>query len=185
MIRDDRSLAGLTLVELLAALVVLGILLASAVPAMGQFIERHRLRAAAEIVAADLRSARSETIARGGTSPLYLSFKPGPRWCYGLGDRPCDCSAAPGTPAACQATAHGSRARRVRLAPAFPGIRLTHAGFGRGTDARFEGVRGLARPGRVVLSNREGQRLEVRVSLLGRVRICVPGGQHLAGYQPC
>ncbi|WJW75085.1 GspH/FimT family pseudopilin [Thiohalobacter sp. IOR34] len=186
MIRDDRGAAGFTLVELMLTVAVLAILLGIAVPGLRHFIDSHRLRAAAETLAADLQYARTAALRRGGQSDVYVSFLAGSRWCYGLGESPCDCRQPPSAPGACRLQLGGQTLDRRLDHRRFPGIRLDHARFGNSSSTRFEALRGIARPGRLRLQGASRQQLEIRLSLLGRVRLCHPRGQPApAGYSPC
>ncbi len=183
---DDRHLKGFTLAELLVALLVLAILVTQALPAMGTALDRQRLKAAAETLAADLRGARALARTDPLAPALTLSFRSGAGWCYGLARRPCDCrQTGVAQPAACALSLGGRLQLRRREAAAFPGIILQHAGFP-GGQARFDPVRGLASPGSLALASRRGERLELRLGLLGRVRICRPAGHPAPpGYPPC
>jgi type IV fimbrial biogenesis protein FimT len=58
---------GFTLTELIITLTIAGILMAIAVPGMGNFIKNHRLSGQANDLLADLAFARSEAIKRGAT----------------------------------------------------------------------------------------------------------------------
>lgn len=62
--RSSRSSRGLTMVELLAGLAVVGIVAAIAVPSLAAMFERIRLSGAANELSADLQLARSESVRR-------------------------------------------------------------------------------------------------------------------------
>ena len=184
---DDQTQRGVTLIELLLALGLLVLLVTQAVPAFGQWLDRHRLQAAARAVAADLQLARSEAIARGSSRPVYLHFRPGTGWCYGMSRNPrCDCRRSRARhPDACVITTRNAPRLLRREADPHVGIVLRRARFGRTTSVRFDPLRGLARAGRVELENRRGEQLQVRVSPLGRIRTCRPGGRGPLGIEPC
>ena len=75
--RPTRPPRGLTLVELLATLVIVGMLGALALPAFGGLVERYRARRAIEDLGATLYLARSEAIRRGGRVVLRKQVVPG------------------------------------------------------------------------------------------------------------
>jgi type IV fimbrial biogenesis protein FimT len=68
-----RKEAGFTLVELLVAMAVLGILLAVAVPAFGKLVQDHRLTTATNRLVFALHLARSEAVRRNARVTLCNS----------------------------------------------------------------------------------------------------------------
>ena len=186
---DDRHWAGFTLIELLVTLTVLAALLMIAIPAMGQFIDRSRLRSAAEHLAADLRFARSETIKASHGGNVHLSVRgDGTSWCYGLSrGAPCNCDPTGRRESGgCKRSASRDTLERIRYSREFPGIELLDVRFAGTTSTEFSSVRGTAKAGHVELRSAHNQILQVRLSLLGRVRICTPAGAASpGGYFPC
>lgn len=85
---------GMSLIELLIALTILGILMAISVPAFQGTVERRKLVGAAESLFAGLQYARSEAIKRNETVRFQVST--GANWCFGVHDvagTVCDCNA--------------------------------------------------------------------------------------------
>ncbi|MTW21807.1 GspH/FimT family pseudopilin [Allochromatium palmeri] len=162
---------GVTLLELLIVIAILGLLLGVALPAMQDLIERNRLKAAAHALAEDLQWARSEAIKRN--RPLGFSIDTG-HWCYGVApeESGCDCRRTPGVAGSCSL-------KRV-LGDAFPGVRLESTL----SLTRFEPRRATAINGSLTLTSPSGSSLKVVLSRLGRVRFCTPT-QDLAGYDAC
>jgi len=154
-----RLTRGLTLIELVIALAVLAVLGTLAVPAMGSMMERHRLRAVAEELVADLTEARF--LAAQGNAPVHLQAAEGPAWCYAVARQSgCGCD----RPQPCQL-------QQVRAAD-HPGITLLQA---RAVQFAADGT---ASAGTVALFEaRSGARLRVDMSVLGRARLCAPQGQ--------
>ena len=184
---DDRYQRGVTLIEVLLALALLVVLITQAVPAFGQWLERHRLQSAARAVAADLQLAHREAIAQSSSRPVYLHFRTGSSWCYGITRRSdCDCRRRnPAHPEACLFTRRNVQRLVRRDAGPYQGIALTRARFARSASVRFDPLRGLARAGRIELENRHGEQLQIRVSPLGRIRTCRPGGRGSMGIETC
>ncbi len=175
-----RQRRGFTLLELMIGLAVLAVLATLAVPSMGSALQRQRLRAAAEHLAADLNEARFEATRRGQT--LHVLPRSGPAWCWAVAREPgCDCadtSAARG--AACllgrtgQADHAGVRLLQAHAVSLAPEGLSTGPGAGGGPmvqqAALFEG--------------QSGSRLQVLVTALGRARVCAPADP-VPGVSPC
>jgi len=81
-----RQRRGFTLLELMIGLAVLAVLATLAVPSMGSALQRQRLRAAAEHLAADLNEARFEATRRGQI--LHVLPRSGPAWCWAVAREP-------------------------------------------------------------------------------------------------
>lgn len=167
-----RAPRGLTLLELMAALAVVTVLAALALPSMGAVVQRHRLAAAAQALAGDLAQARFEAARLGQT--LHLQAHTGPAWCWSVATASaCDCQ-----PAHQQAQAR-CLLKAVR-ADDHAGVRLLEPlqvqfdpnGAGVAAGATFESPR--------------GQRLRVELGPMGRPRVCVPAGAdgHQASAYP-
>lgn len=185
---DDRAATGFTLVELMVTLAVLAILIGWALPAFSALIDHQRLRAAALHIAADLRHARNEALTRHGSQPVGVIFSPGADWCYGISQQlPCSCRQSDWrADDACLLDAAHERLLRRETASAHPSVELIEARFSGGAITLFDPLRGLAQAGTVTLQSARGTRVEIRVSILGRIRICTPAdGPRLAGFATC
>lgn len=160
------AMQGVSLLEVLVTLAIIGILALIAVPSYNGMIEGQRLRGAAEALAADLRWARSEALKRG--VPVRVACTSGSNW---------SCSVV------ADANGNGSfdddAALKLISAADFPSVSLASASFGGNAQTIFEPVRTTASDGAVVLS---AATLSARVSLsvAGAVGIC-----GLRGYDPC
>lgn len=156
---------GFTLPELMLTLAIVGVLLTLALPSFGSMVSRHRLKAAAEQLAADLGELRLQAAQRG--VPLHLQVHAGAQWCYALASAGgCDCRVVQG----CQL--------KTVQAQDHPGVTLLE-----GRDLRLDGSPGLA-GGIALLQGSDGAQLRVGLAPLGRPRICAPAGA-VAGYAAC
>lgn len=181
---DDHYGHGFTLVELLIALTILVILITGAIPAMSDVVERQRLYNAAETIAADLRMVRNEALSRD-SDEMVVSFQPGSDWCYGVAATACDCHALIDEADSCTLARNRALHHFTRHATEFSHITLTNAGFLRGARVGFDAVRGLSQPGTITIASRSGKQLAIKVSLMGRVRICAPTDAGGLRYPAC
>lgn len=161
-----RTSQGVTVIELMITLVVVGILVAIAAPSYNAFQQRSKLTGAAERVFSQLEYARSESISSG--TDIFVAFEDtgGIGWCIGVSDSAaCDCSTSL---AAC--TINGAQARYVKGSD-YPEIILSTDFPGDNTG--FVAPRSVAREtGSVSLSLPGYGTAEVRVNFLGRLRLC-------------
>lgn len=152
---------GLTLIELMIALGIAAVLMTLAVPSFSTYLQRHRLKAAAQGLEADLREARYEAVRRG--LPVQLSFSGGADWCYAITTAPdCDCRSA-----------RPCRLRAVRAGD-LRGVQLAQS---QGT--RFDPISGLPEHAGAgaVWAVPGGERIRVSVNALGRPELCMVEGQ--------
>lgn len=166
-----RGRRGLTLLELMCVLAVLAVLGAMALPSMHGSLQRHRLQAAAQRLAADLAEARFEAARAGHALYLQPQADAVAGWCWAVARTPgCDCRQAP----AC--------ALHTVPASEHPGVQLLQ---GQTAVLQPEGTAQQPLGGTVaLLQGRGGERLRVDLTPLGRPRICVAQGQ-VPGLSAC
>jgi prepilin-type N-terminal cleavage/methylation domain-containing protein len=169
----NRRQRGLTLIELVVVLAVLGIIVASAVPSFAEALARQRLRAAAEHWLEHVYLAKAEALRTG--QAVHFSVQTGEAACYGFRvGEPCDCSVTGGAQQCTLARWQADEA---------PGVTLVATTMADGTG-RIEPVRGtVEHPGRLAWRAGTGQVLGVGLTSVGRVYACSPAGAaHLSGY---
>jgi type IV fimbrial biogenesis protein FimT len=189
--------SGLTLLELLIAVAVLGIVISVAMPNMSGLIANQRLIGAAEQVYGHLQQARSEAITR--STPTWVNFAANgtTTWTYGMSSLNTLCTLTVTDPATANAcvivvddgdgvTVAADDYVLMRFTSAdYEDVIMNIASFSSGTtQIAFDPVRGLATSGQVNLTSASGRLLRVTVSLLGRVAICSPDGS-VQNYGTC
>lgn len=159
-----RPAGGLTLIEAMIAVAVMALLLTLALPSFADHLARQRLKAAAEMLAADLAEARFEAAQRG--QPLYVGLRSGPDWCYAVSTAiGCDCQVA-----------QPCRLRVVSARDA-PGLTL------RAPLEIALHPEGHGAPATMAWTSTRGHQLQVELSAMGRVRLCAP--ETLNGVPRC
>lgn len=172
-----RAARGLTLVESLVTVAVLGILASVAIPSIEPMRERRHLEGTAAQLETDIHWARSLAVARNEVVRLALFTTAGGS-CYVVHSGPagsCDCRAD--GEVVCQAAAEPLR--RVHLG-GLP-VRLQ----GNSASMAFDPVKGTITPtGTLRVIGRGGAAIHQVVNVMGRVRSCSPGGA-VAGMPAC
>ncbi len=158
MNENNAGQTGLTLMDLIFVIAIVGILTAVAVPSFSNTIEKRHIVGAGEAMLLDLRWARSESIKRN--KKVTVSFTDGGAgsWLYTI---------APPTKTVNSAMINDFD--EVALSQNFTGNSL-----------KFNPVRGTANVGTIILTSPD-YTLNVVVSLLGRVRLC----GDVSGYEAC
>lgn len=189
-----RLSRGFTLVELVITMVVLAILMVMAGPALADFMQRYRLKGAADDVATILASARAEALARNrDVSVVFENGDSG--WCVGASAVPepetpgeavdgaadCDCSA----PAEGDECAIGDRAL-VTVSDRHGGVTAVDLPdtltFNRQTGA----INDFEVQAATLESANGRYQLSVRVTPLGRGELCVAeDSEPMTGFEAC
>ncbi len=168
---------GFTLIESLVAVAVAVVLLAAAVPGMQTAFERRRLDGAAAQLAADLRYARAEAVARNRT--VRVSFQAdGSESCYLIHTGPVTQCSCTGARPACDHDASLVRGVVINHADRLA-VRANVASIA------FDPLHGTATPTATVQAvGASGDAVDHVVNVLGRVRSCSPGGA-VPGWTVC
>ena len=180
-----KTISGFTVIEVLVTLSVLGVFLSVGAGSFGGFMEKNRLKAAAEGISSDLHFARSEAVSRGTGNSVNVSFTTdgGTSWCYGLTTAAsCDCTITDTTNAsACVIPVAGTNVLRVMNSSEYgTSVSMTSVTFPANTTG-FGATRGLAPAGQAVLTT-NSKTATVTLSALGRVRVCSDDN---IGYPSC
>jgi prepilin-type N-terminal cleavage/methylation domain-containing protein len=185
MMPCPRAPKGFTLIEVMVAVAILGILVTLAAPSFNSFIDKYRVKRAADSISAFLVSAKSEAIKQNKTvRAVFQSAGSGVNWCVGMTSAAsCDCTAvnscqfnlADGTP---------DGADRVLRGGNYPGIVLENPVDG--AMFSFLPLRGTVNSGNARVRSANGLRVQVVVSGRGRIKLCSPSGAgNVGGYPVC
>lgn len=173
-----RRHAGLTLIESLMAMAVVGVVLGSVLPAFGTALERRHLEGAAAQLETDILYTRSQAVA--ANESLRMRFQQHAAGsCYVVHSGPAlACSCMPDGSASC--VGDGRSFRSVGFA--------THGGVQLQSNVGsilFSPNLGTSTPtGTLKLTGRETRAVHLVVNLMGRVRACSPGAA-VHGYPAC
>lgn len=183
-----RTACGFSLVEAMVVVSVIAILATLAVPAFGEFIDRQRLKGAAETLQIDLQFARSEAVRRNAFTTV--TFATGEGWCYAIGTV---ANRTAATTCTCATPAHASCIKVVdggSTARDYAGIRLSSATAFRfepttGRTLKADGSNADAPFAATVRSSLSGKAARTSVNLLGIGRLCSPADAALPDYPAC
>jgi len=167
--------AGVTLIELIVTVVVIGILATIAAPAFNNFFERQRLIGAADSLYGAIRFARAEALKTDQAVTVFFDDSSTSEWCIGTVDTgtTCDCAASDCTVAGV--------VRTISYID-FPGVSASTAG---GTYT-FSPKRGtISATNEVTFTNASGSQLRLELTKLGRPSLCAPSGSSISGYSGC
>ena len=199
--KQRNSIRGVSLLEILIAMAILGIIVSVAIPGMSEFGANQRLLGAAEQVFGHLQQARSESVARNATVYVNFSASGTTTWTYGIStNNSCTLTITdPATANACIITVNdgdttydginGATDTGDRVLMRFPSsdyddVEMGIASFSSGTQIVFNPIRGTSSSGQINLEGSSGRQLRVAMSLLGRATICSPDGS-VDAYEVC
>jgi type IV fimbrial biogenesis protein FimT len=166
---------GVTLVETMVVVAIIGVLAALAAPSFSDLIKKQRVEGAAEGLVAALQNTKMEAIKRDvATGIVFTPDTTGSdldTWCYGMvpaGASTCDCTSA----SSCES---GS----VVASSDFKDITVN---FNSSASRNFSPLRGTGTSGTVIFSAGDNITLGVTTTTLGRIRICKPDDSTLNSY---
>jgi type IV fimbrial biogenesis protein FimT len=168
---------GLTLVESLIAMAVVGISLSTAMPSFKKALERRHLEGAAAQLETDIQHARSLAVAQNRTMRMKFSQDAAGSCYLVFHGSQSDCHCQPVGTSSCGS--NQKAARSVGFGGTAPLQLQSNVGA-----MVFDPHLGTVTPtGTLRLQTTSGQAVHVVVNLMGRVRACSPTG--LVGYKPC
>lgn len=161
---------GMTLVEALVTIAIIGILGSLALPSFDGLRDKYRLKAAAEAFYGDLQYARSVAIRSNSTVHISLISS-----CWGMN-----------TSSACTCSTASSCLVKVANIADFPGVTMTPSI----DTTSLDGTRGLARGGAATMTftSTLGKQAQVSLSALGRASLCSPNttaAAYVSEYPAC
>lgn len=147
---------GLTIIELVVVLAIIGILAVTAVPQFVDMLERNKIRQAAESLKSDTQFTRTESIKQSTNLTISKVTGNDGTWCYGISTAACDCT----TPGACEIKSlQGAQFADVDLSSANP------------VDTNFDFRRGTAFSGNACFKT-DNFTVKVYNNNVGRTLIC-------------
>lgn len=175
-----RSQRGLTLIELLITVVVLGIVAAYGVPNMTGFFEKQRVSGAAHTFLSDIQFARAEAIKQN--QEVEIKLIPA-QWCYGVDDdlsSSCSCTTAGSTNCTVNSNNY------FTSGTGFPNVAASTslAASGGVSTITFDPVRGTLSPNGTVNFSSGDYSINVIWGSIGRARLCATAGNSW-GYDAC
>lgn len=166
-----RRLNGITLLEIITSVVILGILALIAMPLFTSFVQNYRVSTAGDNLYFYLQYARSEAVKRNAN--IYVSFTTGDTWCYGINvGSACNCS----VPSGCSLGSSSYQSAQQ--------FSLSTSGFS-GSSIYFEGSHGAANSSGSVTFTQYGLSsplITVSFGRLGNLTICTT---NINGYTAC
>jgi prepilin-type N-terminal cleavage/methylation domain-containing protein len=175
---------GFTLVELMVAVAIVGILAAMAIPWMGELLERNRLKGAAEEAQTLLQFARSEAVKRDADVFARFDVDGSSAWCMGVSTTSnCNCN----NTTSCVLSIAGTNVVKRVVSNDFRDIQVSETFANANNEVRFDSVRGLTTEnGTLSFTSPSGYVIQIRISVLGRILICSPSGSgKVPGYRDC
>ena len=173
-----RRQTGLTLIECLIGVSIIGMAAGAVVPSFGRMTEKRHLEGAAAQLETDLQFSRSMAVTLDEPLRLRVQQDAGGS-CYVVYRGSANsCSCTSGSAPVCSAPE--ALVRGVRL-PVPAGVQVQ----ANVSSMLFSPLQGTVTPtGTLRLTGREGRSLHVVVNLMGRARTCSPGGA-VSGYPTC
>ena len=191
-----RRQPGLSLIELLVGVLIVGLLILVATPSFSRFIDTQRLRSISSALVTDIQFVRAEAASRNVKVTLAFDRTGSAMTCYVVmtGTRSqCDCKRTPGTDV-CPGGDHREIRtvqvlRDVRIEVGIPSTQTVSAlrfdpATGRVEVATLDVFSQPGPPFRIDVSHPTIGTLRTEIEVTGRPLTCSPGGQ-VSGVPAC
>lgn len=172
---------GVTLIELVVTVVVVGILAAIAVPSFTDFFKKQRVVGASSELSSLMSYARAQSLKRDEAMTITVKDPVSGQWCFGLvvSTAPCDCDAGSNS---CLVDG----VLRTSNFEAFPDVSISISPAATSVTMQYDPVRGtVSTVPDIEFQTNSDFSLEVQSTKLGRASLCVPTGSTIGGYEPC
>jgi type IV fimbrial biogenesis protein FimT len=193
---------GFTLIELLITILILSILLTVGIPSFISSFDKKRLITATEQVYGHLQQARIESISRSNDVTVTFAGSGTTAWVYGYAESSAVCDTTKTSPTdvnACiviindvDAIVHGldgyndneldidndDKVLKRVVGADFTDVNMVSTV----NKITFSPLRGLADTGNITFTSGLGEKLKIKVSALGMIKVCAPTGSSVGMY---
>ena len=182
--------SGFTLIELIITLAVISVVLIAAAPSFADFLDKNRVRGAADGVISLISNARAEAVKTDLDVNIAFTGS-GSSWCVGANSATAPTGGNPaGAAAACNCTdAAQCRVSGLRSAietGAYPDVAIGVLPAALNFDSKLGAISPLGARNVTLTSPKGKYDLRVEVNALGQARLCVPASKPaIAGVAQC
>lgn len=182
--RRSAPQRGVTLIELIVTVVVIGILAVVATPAFIDFLEKQRVVSAASELSSLMSYARAQSLKRDQVMTITVKDPSSGNWCFGLVASAASCDCDTGAAVADQCKVDG--VLRTFTYDKFPNVALTISPAATSVNLQYDPVRGtVSNVPDFDFQTDSDMALEVQTTKLGRSSTCKPSGSQIGGYESC
>ena len=175
----DKSQRGFTLIELMMVVAIVAVIAAISVPSFMNFIQKNKVKSAAEDIYGLVLQGKSEGPVRDSDIFFNLEGSGTAAWCIGFSETAsCSCDDADLADVTCRVDIGGVEVAQVIRAENHPDVSFA------GTAFSFSQPRISTSNGTLTLALNDWA-LEIRRTQQGRIKICNPNDNTIPGYGEC